>query len=99
MCPDVWSTLLFRAVTISLMLLAAGCGFQLRGELTIPAELSRTYIAADDKHSLFYRKLRQQLTESGAQLVEAETDATATFTITYDETDQRVLSVSARCTR
>lgn len=78
------------------MLLAAGCGFQLRGELTMPPEMSRTYIATDDSHSLFYRKLRLQLMESGVELVDAEAEATARFAITYDETDQRVLSVSAR---
>ena len=78
------------------MLLAAGCGFQLRGDLTMPAEMSRTFIATDDRHSLFYRALRQHLMDSGVELVEAEAEATAKFSITYDETDQRVLSVSAR---
>jgi len=58
--------------------------------------MERTYIAADDQHSLFYRELRATLKASGVMLVDNAADATATFTISFDETDQRVLSVSAR---
>lgn len=87
---------LSRIAAIAIMTLAAGCGFQLRGALTMPPEMSRTYIAADDRHSLFYRKLRRQMQEAGLELVDSAAESTATFSITYDETDQRVLSVSAR---
>ena len=58
--------------------------------------MERTYISATDHRSLFYRELRAALQSAGVQLVDNATDATATFTILYDETDQRVLSVSAR---
>jgi len=58
--------------------------------------MQRTYIATDDRHSLFYRALRADLQNAGVNLVDSPADATATFAITYDETDQRVLSVSAR---
>ena len=58
--------------------------------------MERTYIAADDQHSLFYRELRATLEASGVNLVDSAADATATFTISFDATDQRVLSVSAR---
>jgi LPS-assembly lipoprotein len=58
--------------------------------------MERTYIAADDQHSLFYRKLRATLKASGVNVVDNAADATATFTISFDDTDQRVLSVSAR---
>lgn len=58
--------------------------------------MERTYIAADDRHSLFYRKLRVQLQAAGVSLVDAPDDATATLAIRFDETDQRVLSVSTR---
>ncbi len=74
----------------------AGCGFQLEGALTTPAELERTYIATDDRHSLFYRALRIDLQSAGVNLVESPAEASAVLSITYDETDQRVLSVSAR---
>lgn len=79
-----------------LLTLLAGCGFQLQGAFATPAEMARTYIATDDRHSLFYRELRGALESSGVNLVDSTADASATFTLSIDETDQRVLSVSAR---
>jgi LPS-assembly lipoprotein len=58
--------------------------------------MERTYIAATDRHSDFYRDLRSALRTAGVSLVDNPDDATATFTISYDQTGQRVLSVSAR---
>lgn len=64
--------------------------------MTTPAEMQRTYIATEDRHSLFYRELRIALQDAGVNLVDSPANATATLSITIDETDQRVLSVSAR---
>jgi len=58
--------------------------------------MERTYIATDDRHSLFYRALRVRLQAAGVVIVDTAADSTATLSIFYDETDQRVLSVSAR---
>ena len=58
--------------------------------------MQRTYIDAADHRSLFYRELRLAFETAGVGLVDDASDATATFTISYDVTDQRVLSVSAR---
>lgn len=74
----------------------AGCGFHMQGTYTTPPEMERTYIAPADRHSLFYRKLRAAMQAAGVQLVDNASDATATFSIHVDETDRRVLSVSAR---
>jgi LPS-assembly lipoprotein len=79
-----------------LISLLAGCGFHLQKALTVPIEMERTYIAAEDRHSLFYRELRRQLQVAGVQLVDIPGDATATLTISVDITNQRVLSVSTR---
>ncbi|MDX1516825.1 MAG: LPS assembly lipoprotein LptE [Woeseiaceae bacterium] len=62
----------------------------------MPPEMQRTYIATPDPHSLFYRQLRRELIAAGVDIVDSETDATAVFTVYYDDTEQRVLSVSAR---
>ena len=78
------------------VLLLAGCGFQLQGSFTAPPEMERTYISASDNRSLFYRDIREALVAAGVNLVDVEADATAVFTILNDDTDQRVLSVSAR---
>ena len=74
----------------------AGCGFQLQGAVTTPAAMDRTYIATEDRYSLFYRELRAQLRDARVMLVDSPQDATGTLSIMVDETDQRVLSVSAR---
>ena len=74
----------------------AGCGFQMRGAATVPAEMSRTYIETNDRHSLFYRTLRNELRVAGVTVVESPLEANATFSIEADVTGERVLSVSAR---
>jgi LPS-assembly lipoprotein len=77
-------------------LLLAGCGFQLQGAVTTPAAMERTYIAAEDRYTPFYRELRSQLRAAGVDVVDTPSAATATLAVLVDENDQRVLSVSAR---
>lgn len=85
-----------RYALLVLPLLLAGCGFQLRGATTVPPEMARTYIETGDRHSLFYRRVRDSLRNAGVQIVDSPVDATATFSVLADDTGQRVLSVSAR---
>ena len=87
---------MYRWIPVYAAALIGACGFHLQGTVTTPAEMERTYIATEDRHSQFYRKLRLQLQAAGVRLVESPADATATLAISFDETDQRVLSVSAR---
>ena len=68
----------------------------MRGAATVPTAMSHTYIETVDRHSLFYRRLRDHLRAAGVELVESPVAATATFAIVADDTGQRVLSVSAR---
>ena len=58
--------------------------------------MERTYISANDRDSGFYRQLHSALGAAGIDVVDSAADATAIFTISFDVTDQRVLSVSAR---
>lgn len=60
--------------------------------------MERTYISTADEYSLFYRELRLQLQANGVEIVDSPTEATATLSILFDKTDQRILSVSARNT-
>ena len=76
--------------------LISGCGFSLQGSTSTPAAMQRTYIETPDRFSQFYRELRRELMAAGVEVVESPADATATLSILYDFTDQRVLSVSAR---
>ena len=65
---------------------------------SVPSEMERTYIAAGDEYSIFYRELKLKLQANDVQIVESPTAATAILSIHFDKTDQRVLSVSARNT-
>ena len=68
----------------------------MQGAFNTPPQMERTFISVADPYSQFYRELRAQLRMAGVEIVESTADATATFRISFDETDQRVLSVSAR---
>jgi len=72
------------------------CGFQLQGAFVPPAGMDRTYIATNDRFSPFLRAFENELRAAGVELSDSPTDATAIFTISFDSTAQRVLSVSAR---
>ncbi len=74
----------------------AGCGFHLQGAVTVPEEMESTFIDPVDEYSQFYRELRVALKMAGVELVDSAEEATAVLSILADETDQRVLSVSAR---
>ena len=58
--------------------------------------MQRTYIEAIERNSLFHRELQEQLRAADVELVDLPANATAVLTISIDETDQRVLSVSTR---
>ena len=58
--------------------------------------MQRTYIETPDRFSQFYRELRLKLQAAGVEVLDSPAHATATLSILYDFTDQRVLSVSAR---
>lgn len=88
----------FKCLLLLPLLALAGCGFQMRGAASVPPDMARTYIAADDHRSLFYRRLRDSLGDIGVDVVDSAEDATATFAILSDIPGQRVLSVSARNT-
>jgi LPS-assembly lipoprotein len=74
----------------------SACGFQLRGQAELPAEMGRTYISTNDRQSIFYRKLRTSLMMNGVDVVDSPVDSSAILNILADDTGRRVLSVSAR---
>ena len=81
------------------MLFLAGlsaCGFQLQGAFTTPTAMQKTYIDAVDGYSQFLRSLKTELGSTDIELTDSRADATATLFVSFDETAQRVLSVSAR---
>jgi LPS-assembly lipoprotein len=87
---------LSRLLAFLLFPIIAGCGFGLQGATSTPEAMQRTYISTPDRFSQFYRELRRSLQAAGVEVLDSPAEATATLTILYDFTDQRVLSVSAR---
>jgi LPS-assembly lipoprotein len=74
----------------------AACGFHLQGAFVAPPGMELTYVATSDRYSQFYQALRAELRAAGVELSETASDATATLSISADDTAQRVLSVSGR---
>jgi LPS-assembly lipoprotein len=68
----------------------------MQGAFAVPDAMQRTYIETENSRSLFYRAFRRDLQAAGVNVVDSRNEATAVFTIYYDETSQRLLSVSAR---
>ncbi len=58
--------------------------------------MSGTYISTNDTYSPFYRRLSSDLEEAGVAVLPSAADAPAVLTILFEDTGQRVLSVSAR---
>lgn len=87
-----------RLVVVILALLAAGCGFHLKGRTPLPASLAVTRVIAADQQSDFVQSLRKSLLASGARLTSSNEEATATVRIVADEVKRDILSVSARNT-
>jgi LPS-assembly lipoprotein len=85
-----------KAVLLTMVLLLAGCGFQLQGRRVMPPVLSTVHLQAADEQSDFTRALRKALRASGSRLVPVRTEEGATVRIMRDELTERVLSVNAR---
>ena len=68
----------------------------MQGAFVAPDSIKKIYIAADNQYSNFHKELRKQLLSAGIELSEFPVTDSAVFNISFDETSQRVLSVSAR---
>ncbi len=85
-----------KVAMFAIVLLLAGCGFQLQGRRVMPPVLSTLHLEVVDAQSDFTRALRAALKSSGSRLV-AESSADGTLVrIRRDELTERVLSVDAR---
>lgn len=76
-----------------LTLLLSGCGFQLRGEASLPPEMSMTRIVIDDEYSALARRVRVMLERSGVQFVPAD-QASAVLEIPENEVVTEVLTIA-----
>lgn len=86
------------AAALVLLVLQAGCGFQLKGAAPLPAAVKSVYVATSDELSPFAVQLHKALDAAGALQAASASAADAVIRVTQDRTGRRVLSVSARNT-
>lgn len=74
----------------------AGCGFQLRGEQTLPEAMAVTYVDGPNRESLLFTTLVQALERADVQVANSPAEATAVLRLLQDISGQRVLSVGTQ---
>ncbi len=79
-----------------LLLLPSGCGFQLRGALTLPPELSPMQIQGLPAHDPLRPLLERLLQAAGVTLSDTPQSAQSTLRITARDRQRQVLSVDQR---
>lgn len=85
---------LLAMTSMLLMLSLTSCGFHLRGEMPLAQPLHNLYVQSTDPYGILMRNLQQSLKMSNVHLTDKPTDATTILSITHDDTDQQLLSVS-----
>ena len=78
---------------LSLPLLLAACGFQLRGDADLPEEMAKTHMAIDDPYSTLARRVRTMLEQNGVKFV-APGQATAILEIPENQVLTQVLTIA-----
>jgi len=78
------------------MLLAAGCGFHLRGTAPLPPQLANTWLDAPDEYTPLYASLIARLHAAGVTLAANPAEASAVIHLHLDETGRELLTVSAQ---
>ena len=82
----------FSTVALWLLIMAlSGCGFQLRGQYTLP--FTSVYVSTPDA-SIVATELKRELSNSPARLMTAAKDADAQLNIINDRRDRQILSLS-----
>ena len=79
-------------LTLLLVTLVSACGFQLRGEYSLPVGMEKVYIQGD-ADGLLLRHLSQALRRSGVAVTKQIDAASAVINIHQQSMDRRVLSV------
>jgi LPS-assembly lipoprotein len=90
-----WRTIATWLLTVTL---ATGCGFHLKGVVTLPSGLGAIYLSLPDDLSPFAVELRRALEHAGAVTTTVLSDAGTVVRVRVDRTARRVLAVSARNT-
>jgi len=79
-------------VSLSLVLLCTGCGFQLREDAELPPQMARTQMVIDNEYSPLARRIKVMLEQSGVQFVGGD-QATAILEIPINQVAADVLTI------
>ena len=81
-------------LVVSLVVLS-GCGFQLRGSIELPEELSEVALEGTRPNGELGVAVRNGFSRVGGQVVDSKTRAQSVLIITQDSSSRRVLSVDS----
>lgn len=82
----------FASIMLSLALLCAGCGFQLREDAQLPPQMARTQMVIDDEYSQLARQVRTMLEQNGVRFVSGD-EASAILEIPVNTVATDVLTI------
>jgi LPS-assembly lipoprotein len=77
---------------LSVLLLSA-CGFHLRGEIPLPAQLQKLYLQTTDPYGQLTRNIKQYLKFSGVELVDSPAEADTVLVILNETNSEQLLSI------
>jgi LPS-assembly lipoprotein len=86
------------AVIAAIVLALSACGFQLRGEAKLPADMQRVHVAVSDAFSPLKRDVEAALARSGATVESAPGEHIAEITLSAVSLAPVVRSVGANAT-
>jgi len=81
-------------LTVLVLALLTGCGFQLRGQSDLPPEMSTTRLVVPDRTGEFARELELLLRGNGVKLVDESGPDVAELRILDDRITRRALTIS-----
>jgi LPS-assembly lipoprotein len=84
-----------RFLTLSILLLLAGCGFHLKGFQQASSTLEDLFIHGSDNRQSLAGTIRRNLQQSGVKLAQAASSAQYQMWIHHERFRQRVVSVDA----
>lgn len=83
-----------RLLLISALLLLSGCGFHLRGNIDLPADLKTMHVQGASKYSDFGVELRRNLRSNGVEVVDSASAAKVVLKISNSVYNRRLLTAS-----
>jgi len=90
----MWSQTRFCILAALLVaVLLSSCGFQLRGKIDLPPELTKMQISGLDRNHALRRQLERILEANGVEIVQEATDKTARLSLSQYRQEREILVI------